>query len=268
MDDKITFTKSLIELLSTSGGKIVTILFISLIIIGLINKVIFPLFSIELKTKIGTFGGDFWAKRKHKKSQNINFGASEIKDSLLNFSYDIINDAQKHFQELNDKTKEKLADYIKAIQGCYETSLQDDYKGKNKDLLLAADSLKYLKNLMELASFEKDVINKLTDGVKDLINLENENASELERQQKRELIIGEIKTIYLNIFIGRDDPCRDLVDTHTINTIIEEQAKLKVGDILTKLIPEFKVQDKQFDDDLNTTLSAFLSKLEETQNDK
>ena len=121
---------------------------------------------------------------------------------------------------------------------------------------------------MELASFEKDVINKITNGVKDIIELEDENASDSEKAQKKDMIISEIKEIYMNVFVGRDDPCRDMVDTKTINTIIEEQAKLKVGDILTRLIPEFKLKDKQFDNDLNNTISAFLSKLEESQSDK
>ncbi len=267
MEEKIALTKSLIDLFDTAGGKIFIIIFSIIVFLGIINKIILPLFSIEFTTKWGHFGGDFWKKKKNKELKSINFD-DDLKNSLLEFSYDIINDAQKHFQELNDKTKERLADYIKAIQGGYETSLNDDYRGDDKDILLQSDSLKYLKNLMELASFEKDVINKITNGVKDLIELEDENASESEKSHKKELIISEIKEIYTNIFVGREDPCQGLVDTKTINTIIEEQAKLKVGDILARLIPEFKLKDKQFDNDLNNTISAFLSKLEESQNDK
>lgn len=269
MEDKITLTKNLIDLFDTAGGKIILILTIVVIFLGLLNKLILPLFSIEITTKWGHFGGDFWGKKKNKRkeSKSVDFD-DDLKNSLLEFSYDIINDAQNHFQDLTDKTKDRLADYIKAIQGCYETSINDDYKGEDKEILLQSDSLKYLKNLMELASFEKDVINKITNGVKDLIELEDENASESEKASKKELIISEIKEIYMNVFVGREDPCQELVDTKTINTIIEEQAKLKVGDILARLIPEFKLKDKQFDNDLNNTISAFLSRLEESQNDK
>ena len=269
MDDKITLAKNLIDLFSTAGGKIFFIVLCIVVFIGFINKIVFPLFGLEFDTKWGHFGGDWWKKRKNKnkETKSIEF-TDELKDSLLEFSYEIIHDAQNHFQELNDKTKDRLADYIKAIQGCYETSLNDDYQGDDKDTLLQSDSLKYLKNLMELASFEKDVINKITTGVKDLIELEDENASESEKGFKKDLIISEIKEVYTNIFVGREDPCQGLVDTKTINTIIEEQAKLKVGDILSRLIPEFKLKDKQFDNDLNNTIAAFLSKLEESQNDK
>ena len=270
MEDKVALTQNLIDLLTTAGGKIVIIVFSVALVAGILNKIIFPLFGLEIHTKWGTFGGNFWKNRdknKNKDDKPIRLD-DDLKNSLLEFSYEIINDAQNHFQELTDKTKDRLADYIKAIQGCYETSLNDDYKGDNKDFLLQPDSLKYLKNLMELASFEKDVINKITNGVKDIIELDDENASDSEKAQKKDMIISEIKEIYMNVFVGRDDPCRDMVDTKTINTIIEEQAKLKVGDILTRLIPEFKLKDKQFDNDLSNTISAFLSKLEESQNDK
>ncbi|MBR6611964.1 MAG: hypothetical protein IKK93_06930 [Campylobacter sp.] len=267
MEEKLALFTGIIDLFSTAGGKIFLIILAIIVFIGILNKIILPLFSIEINTKWGHFGGNFWKKKKDKDQKTIQFD-SDLKNSLLEFSYDIINDAQKHFQELNDKTKERLADYIKAIQGGYETSLNDDYKGDDKEILLQSDSLKYLKNLMELASFEKDVINKITNGVKEYIELEDENASESEKTHKKELIISEIKEIYLNIFVGREDPCQGLVDTKTINTIIEEQAKLKVGDILSRLIPEFKLKDKQFDNDLNNTISAFLSKLEESQNDR
>lgn len=268
MDDKITLAKNLIDLFDTAGGKIVVIVLAIAVFLGILNKIILPLFSLEFNTKWGHFGGDFWKKRKNnKETKSIEF-TDDLKESLLEFSYEIIHDAQNHFQELNDKTKDRLADYIKAIQGCYETSLKDDYQGDDKETLLQSDSLKYLKNLMELASFEKDVINKITNGVKDLIELDEENASESEKGFKKDLIISEIKEVYTNIFVGREDPCQGLVDTKTINTIIEEQAKLKVGDILSRLIPEFKLKDKQFDNDLNNAITAFLSKLEESQDDK
>ena len=269
MEDKVALTKNLIDLLSTAGGKIVIIILAAAAVIGILNKIIFPLFGLKFTTKWGTFGGNFWEnkEKKNKESKPIHLD-DDLKTSILEFSYEIINDAQNHFQELTDKTKDRLEDYIKAIQGCYETSLNDDYKGDDKEFLLQPNSLKYLKNLMELASFKKDVITKITNGVKDLIELEDENASDSEKAQKKTMIISEIKEIYTNVFVGREDPCRDMVDTKTINTIIEEQAKLKVGDILTRLIPEFKIKDKQFDNDLNNTISAFLSKLEENQSDK
>ena len=229
MEDKVALTKNLIDLLSTAGGKIVIIIFAVAAVIGILNKIIFPLFGLKFTTKWGTFGGNFWEnkEKKNKESKPIRLD-DDLKASILEFSYEIINDAQNHFQELTDKTKDRLEDYIKAIQGCYETSLNDDYKGDDKDFLLQPNSLKYLKNLMELASFKKDVITKITNGVKDLIELEDENASDSEKAQKKTMIISEIKEIYMNVFVGREDPCRDMVDTKTINYRIMRKNKFRL----------------------------------------
>ena len=121
MEDKVALTKNLIDLLSTTGLKIIIIVLVAVLVMGILNKFIFPLFGLEFKTKWGTFGGNFWKNKKNKESKPIRLN-DNLKASILEFSYEIINDAQNHFQELTDKTKDRLEDYIKAIQGCYETS--------------------------------------------------------------------------------------------------------------------------------------------------
>ena len=63
MEDKVALTKNLIDLLSTAGGKIVIIILAAAAVIGILNKIIFPLFGLKFTTKWGTFGGNFWENK-------------------------------------------------------------------------------------------------------------------------------------------------------------------------------------------------------------
>lgn len=238
------------------------------VFIGFLNVVLLPLFNLEFTIKGVHFGGKRreMFRKKGQRDDKPNYEKevfiNALKNSIINLTSQINEATNDRNEEVSEETKEKIDKYIERVVKLYKTSLSEDYKGKDKDSLLLPESLEYFKELMMLASYKNNVIEKTMKAVTIILEQNELGFNKTDVDESRRQLFEEILDSYQSIFYTSNYPFNEKISSSTAEQVIQESAKKQVNDIIEKLEDAVKVKDEAYNKRIELIVSQYINQIE------
>ena len=210
------------------------IMLVVLILIGL-DKLL-TLFKVEIHIFNHTFGNKngFGYFKDIKVDKEL---IKAIQKSVIVMSNEISQISHDQYTELSDETRNKIRNYINKVIQFYSSYITDesqDSTGK-KEVYLMSSSLAYLKELMTLAAYDSDIINKVIEAIIEMMEQQRLGSPISVTETTKRSIISTVTDTFVEPFGTHNYPFEEKIDHRSISEIIEHEAKKQVTEIIEDL---------------------------------
>ena len=210
------------------------IMLVVLVLIGL-DKLL-TLFKVEIHIFNHTFGN----KNGFNYFKDIKVDKELIKaiqKSVIVMSNEISQISHDQYTELSDETRNKIRNYINKVIQFYSSYITDesqDSAGK-KEVYLMSSSLAYLKELMTLAAYDSDIINKVIEAIIEMMEQQRLGSPISVTETTKRSIISTVTDTFVEPFGTHNYPFEEKIDHRSISEIIEHEAKKQLTEIIEDL---------------------------------
>ena len=212
----------------------VIIALIALLWVGL-DK-LFTLFKVELHIYKITLGSKEGFGR-YKNSKVDKEFIQALQKSMIAMSEEISQISHDQYTELSDETRNKIKNYINKVIQFYSSYVADESKNSTgkKEVYLMSSSLAYLKELMTLAAYDSDIINKVIEAIIQMMEQQRLGSPTSITETTKRSIISTVTNTFAEPFGTHNYPFEEKIDHRSISEVIEHEAKKQVTEIIEDL---------------------------------
>lgn len=160
-----------------------------------------------------------------------------IQKSMIAMSNEISQISHDQYTELSDETRNKIKNYINKVIQFYSSYITDESKDSmgKKEIYLMSSSLAYLKELMTLAAYDSDIINKVIEAIIEMMEQQRLGSPISITETTKRSIISAVTDTFVEPFGTHNYPFEEKIDHRSISEIIEHEAKKQVTEIIEDL---------------------------------
>lgn len=187
---------------------------------------LFTLFKVELhlfKFTLGNKNGFKFCKDDIISKEFIQV----LQKSMIAMSEEISQISHDQYAELSAETRNKIKNYINKVIQFYSSYISDESKNtaKKKKVYLMSDSLEYLKELMTLAAYDADIINKVIEAIIQMMEQRRLGGPTSIIETTKRSIISTVTGTFAEPFSVHHYPFEEKIDHKSIREVIEHEAK-------------------------------------------
>lgn len=239
----------------------VVIALVALLWIGLdklltLFKVEFHIYKITLGNKEG-FG--------YSKNSKVNKEFIQaLQKSMIAMSEEISQISHDQYTELSDETRNKIKNYINKVIQFYSSYIADESKNSDekKEVYLMSDSLEYLKELMTLAAYDADIINKVIEAIIQMMEQQRLGGPTSITETTKRSIISTVTDTFAEPFGVHHYPFEEKVDHKSISEVIEHEAKKQVTEIIEDLEDFYTNSNDRYETKMRQVVNNYLAGLD------
>lgn len=239
----------------------VIIVLVALLWIGL-DKLL-TLFKVELhiyKITLGNKDGFGYSKNSKVNKEFI----QALQKSMIAMSEEISQISHDQYTELSDETRNKIKNYINKVIQFYSSYIADESKNSDekKEVYLMSDSLEYLKELMTLAAYDADIINKVIEAIIQMMEQQRLGGPTSITETTKRSIISTVTDTFAEPFGVHHYPFEEKVDHKSISEVIEHEAKKQVTEIIEDLEDFYTNSNDKYETKMRQVVNNYLAGLD------
>lgn len=160
-----------------------------------------------------------------------------LQKSMLAMTEEISQISRDQYTELSTETRNKIKNYINKVIQFYSSYIADESKNstEKKEIYLMSDSLEYLKELMTLAAYDADIINKVIEAIIQMMEQQRLGGPVNITETTKRSIISAVTGTFAEPFGVHHYPFEEKIDHKSISEVIEHEAKKQVTEIIEDL---------------------------------
>ncbi len=212
----------------------IIIALIALLLVGLDKLLTF--FKVEIHIFKHTLGNKDGFNCFKNSKVNKEF-IKAIQKSMIAMSDEISQISHDQYTELSDETRNKIKNYINKVIQFYSSYITDESKNSagKKEVYLMSSSLAYLKELMTLAAYDADIINKVIEAIIQMMEQQRLGSPTSITETTKRSIISTVTDTFAEPFGIHNYPFEEKIDHRSISEVIEHEAKKQVTEIIEDL---------------------------------
>lgn len=239
----------------------VIIVLVALLWVGL-DKLL-TLFKVELhiyKITLGNKEGFGYSKNSKVNKEFI----QALQKSMIAMSEEISQISHDQYTELSDETRNKIKNYINKVIQFYSSYIADESKNSDekKEVYLMSDSLEYLKELMTLAAYDADIINKVIEAIIQMMEQQRLGGPTSITETTKRSIISTVTDTFAEPFGVHHYPFEEKVDHKSISEVIEHEAKKQVTEIIEDLEDFYTNSNDKYETKMRQVVNNYLAGLD------
>ena len=168
------------------------------------------------------------------------------------------------YTELSDETRNKIKNYINKVIQFYSSYIADESKNsaEKKEVYLMSDSLEYLKELMTLAAYDADIINKVIEAIIQMMEQQRLGGPTSITETTKRSIISTVTDTFAEPFGVHHYPFEEKVDHKSISEVIEHEAKKQVTEIIEDLEDFYTNSNDKYETKMRQVVNNYLAGLD------
>ena len=236
----------------------ILILLVALLWVGLDKLLTF--FKVEIHILKFTIGD----KNGFKSNKNDKIGKEFIQalqKSMIAMSEEITQISHDQYSELSAETRNKIKNYINKVIQFYSSYISDESKNtaEKKEVYLMSDSLEYLKELMTLAAYDADIINKVIEAIIQIMEQRRLGGPTSITETTKRSIISTITGTFAEPFSVHHYPFEEKIDHKSISEVIEHEAKKQVTEIIEDLEDFYTNSNDKYEAKMHQIVKTYLA---------